>query len=91
MSTTHRDSYSGEADAEHMRFCENDPSGPVCKVVVRLDKMESRITAIEDGRAREKGGAEAMAKSNVRTIQLLGLVTGAITVVNFIISHWPHK
>ena len=47
MSTNHRDSYSSEADAEHMRFCENDPSGPACKVRKEIEEMRNEMETIK--------------------------------------------
>jgi hypothetical protein len=91
MSTTHRDSYSDEADAEHMRFCENDPSGPTHKVLERMEKVEKRVSAIEEGRAQERGASEAMAKSNVRTVQILASLSALSTIVGFVLNHWQHR
>jgi hypothetical protein len=34
-------------EPEHMRNCENDPAGPVCKVTQRIGKLEERMEAMD--------------------------------------------
>lgn len=90
--STHRDSYSAEADAEHMRYCETDQAGPACRLRTelgkRMDDMEARVDAIEKSRAEERGASEAMAKSNVRTVQILAALSALSTIAGFVLSHW---
>jgi len=53
MSTTHRDSYSDEADAEHMRFCETDPRGPVWRVREEISTMKDELEVIKLEQVRQ--------------------------------------
>jgi hypothetical protein len=61
MSTGHRDSYS-DPDAEHMRFCETDPKGPVYRVREEMGKMNNRLVALETAAAVARGADEALTK-----------------------------
>jgi len=51
--SAHRDSYSDEADAEHMRFCETDPRGPVCRVREEIGAMKIELEAIKMEQVRQ--------------------------------------
>lgn len=86
MSTSHRDSYSDEADAEHMRFCENDPSGPVCKVRLKLKELGDRMTKVETEMAEGRGAAKQQAKNLTIMVAVFGAVNVLVALAGLLLK-----
>lgn len=75
--------------SESQRECERD--GAVAILWKEFGKMKDRVKTLETHASEAKGAAEAMAKSNVRTVQILAVISGVATVLGFILNHWPHR